>query len=71
MVDGVVLVAHAGETTLPAMKSAAQRLADVGARVFGVVLNDADLDSKGGGQYYYYYYYRSGYGDDQEPKKIA
>ncbi len=65
MMDGVVLVAQAGQSTLPATIQAKRRLTDVGGRIFGVVLNAVDLDSKEYASYYdYYYHYRSGYSEE-------
>jgi len=70
MVDGVVLVIQGGQTSWQSALQATRRLMDVGGRIFGVVLNNVDLDDKRAGDYYqYYYYYRSGYGDRGE--KIA
>jgi len=68
MMDGVVLVVQAGKTSLMAAQQAKKSLVDVGAKLFGVVLNDVDLEHKQYG-YYQYYYYRSGYGSDSEKKK--
>lgn len=61
MVDGVVLVAHAGHSTWQATVQTKRRFEDVGARIFGLVLNSVDLDKRGG-EYYYYQNYR--YGED-------
>ena len=71
MVDGAVLVIHAGRTSWQSALQAKRKLVDVGARIYGVVLNDVDLDDKKTGGYYYqyYYYYRSGYTDEGERKK--
>ena len=72
MMDGVILVVQAGKTSLQAAQQAKKSLLDVGAKVFGVVLNDVDLEHKQyGGYYRQYYYYRSGYGYGDEPKKKA
>jgi len=71
MVDGVVLVIQAGKTAWQAARQAARGLQDVGAKIFGVVLNDVDLDSRHYGTYYHYYYYRAGYGEDGAHKKKA
>ena len=68
MTDGVVFVAKAHQTTLPAIKQSKKRLEDVGGNILGLVLNNVDLDDKrAGGSYYQYYYYRSGYyyGEEQ------
>jgi len=54
-VDGVVLVLKAGETSREMIKRAARVLIDVKAKMFGVVLNQADLADPRYGQYYYAY----------------
>ena len=65
MVDGVVLVVHAGKTSLPAAAQARRRVEDVGGRIVGAVLNNVDLDDRRTGQYYqYYYYHQSSYGEE-------
>lgn len=68
MVDGVILVVHGGKSTRDLVRRTRQVLSDVGAKIFGVVLNNVKLNSK---DYYYYqgYYHRSYYesaatGDD-------
>lgn len=72
MVDGVVLVVQAGKTSWQQAVQTRKRLDDVGSMVFGVVLNNVNLDDKRGGGYYQYYYYRYGdeYGDDDKPKVV-
>ncbi|HEV8370387.1 MAG TPA: polysaccharide biosynthesis tyrosine autokinase [Pyrinomonadaceae bacterium] len=57
MVDGVVLVVHGGRSSRAVVRRAKQQLLDVGAHIFGVVLNNVRLDS----QDYYYQSYYSGY----------
>jgi capsular exopolysaccharide synthesis family protein len=54
-VDGVVLVLKAGETSREMVKRTARALIDVKAKMFGVVLNQADLADPRYGQYYYAY----------------
>ncbi len=71
MVDGAILVLHAGQSSWQAGQNAARRIADVGGKIFGVVLNDVDLDDKRSGEYYHYYYYRAGYSDEQPKKNPA
>ncbi|MEW6129411.1 MAG: polysaccharide biosynthesis tyrosine autokinase [Acidobacteriota bacterium] len=61
MVDGVMLVVHGGKSTRDVVRRARQELAAVGAKVFGVVLNNVDLKRDGYSDYYYYRY-SSGYG---------
>jgi capsular exopolysaccharide synthesis family protein len=53
-VDGVLLVADAGNTREHALAQAAAELQKTGTNVLGVALNR--LDTRRGGYYYYYYY---------------
>ena len=53
-VDGVLVVADAGNTREHALAQAAAELQKTGANVLGVALNR--LDTRRGGYYYYYYY---------------
>jgi len=55
----VVLVIRSGQTTKPALRRSRDILAQVNARVAGVLLNAVDLDSP---DYYYYYEYQGKYG---------
>jgi polysaccharide biosynthesis transport protein len=55
LVDGVLLVIHSGKTSRGVVRRAKQLLQDVGAKVFGVVLNNVNLREHD------YYYYRSYY----------
>jgi succinoglycan biosynthesis transport protein ExoP len=65
IVDGIVLVVQAHKTAWQAALEAKRRLVGVGGALFGVVLNDIDLDDKRQGYYYHYYeYYHSGYGEE-------
>jgi len=57
--DAVVLVIRSAQTTKPALRRARDILAQVNARVAGVLLNAVDLDSA---DYYYYYEYQGKYG---------
>jgi polysaccharide biosynthesis transport protein len=57
--DAVVLVIRSGQTTKPALRRSRDILAQVNARVAGVLLNAVDLDSP---DYYYYYEYQGKYG---------
>ncbi|HEY6329365.1 MAG TPA: CpsD/CapB family tyrosine-protein kinase, partial [Blastocatellia bacterium] len=59
MVDGVVLVVHGAKSTRYMVQRAKQELTSVGAKIFGVVLNNIDLKSEGYNDYYYYRYYSS------------
>jgi polysaccharide biosynthesis transport protein len=58
MVDGVVLVVHGGRSSRAVVRRAKQQLLDVGAHIFGVVLNNVKLESQ---DYYYTGYYSSYY----------
>jgi succinoglycan biosynthesis transport protein ExoP len=64
LVDGVILVVHGGKSTRAVTQRARQELASVGAKVFGVVLNNVDLKRDGYDDYYYHRYY-SGYEQQQ------
>lgn len=60
-VDGVILVVHGGRSSRAVVRRAKQQLLDVGAHIFGVVLNNVKMESHD-----YYYagyagYYKSGY----------
>ena len=54
MVDGVLLVVHGGKTSRPIVRRSKQLLGDVGAKIFGVVLNNISQQSP---DYYYYHRY--------------
>src|ERR1051325_8003821 len=56
MVDGVLLVVHGGKSSRHIVRRSKQLLNDVGAKIFGVVLNNVKLQSHD------YYYYQSYYG---------
>jgi capsular exopolysaccharide synthesis family protein len=60
MVDGVVLVVHGGRSSRAVVRRAKQQLLDVGAHIFGVVLNNVKLETQ---DYYYAGYYSSYYSD--------
>jgi len=47
MVDGVILVIQAGRSTRDVLRRARQELNSVGAKVFGVVLNNLDIKREG------------------------
>ncbi len=57
MADGVLLVLRAGQTERHSAQDALERLARVGARVVGAVLNDPDHKVPAYGGYYHYEYY--------------
>ena len=63
MADGVVLVVHGGKTSRAVARRAKQQLLDVGAHIFGIVLNNVKLESQ---EYYYSGYYSGYYGEGEE-----
>jgi len=68
-VDGVILVVHGGRSSRAVVRRAKQQLLDIGAHIFGVVLNNVRVE-KTQDYYYsgYYGYYKSGYyTSDEEP----
>lgn len=73
-VDGVILVVHGGRSSRAVVRRAKQQLLDVGAHIFGVVLNNVKIESSD-----YYYtgyaeYYKSEYyteGEDGGADKTA
>jgi succinoglycan biosynthesis transport protein ExoP len=70
MVDGVVLIVHGGKSSRAVVRRARQQLLDVGANIFGVVLNNVKLESQQ--DYYYagyYGYYSSQYYSADEDEK--
>jgi succinoglycan biosynthesis transport protein ExoP len=66
MVDGVILVVHAGKSSRQVVRRSRQILTDIGARVFGVVLNNVNLRSQDNYYYYQSYYHREGYRPSEE-----
>jgi polysaccharide biosynthesis transport protein len=67
MVDGVVLVVHGGRSSRAVIRRAKQQLLDVGAHIFGVVLNNVKLETQ---DYYYSGYYSSYYADGEKPEDV-
>ena len=64
MVDGSILVVQSGKSTRELVRRARRELAGVGARVFGVVLNNVNVKREGYDDYDYYRYtssYNDGY----------
>ncbi len=61
MVDGVMLVVHGGRSSRAVVRRAKQQLQDVGAHIFGIVLNNVKLETN---EYYYYSNYYSSYYDE-------
>ncbi len=71
MVDGVLLVVHGGKSSRSVVRRSRQLLLDVGAKIFGVVLNNVSVRSH---DYYYYYqryYHQSYYSKDVESEKVT
>jgi capsular exopolysaccharide synthesis family protein len=67
MVDGVVLVVHGGRSSRAVVRRAKQQLLDVGAHIFGVVLNNVKLETQ---DYYYSGYYSNYYTDGDKPEDV-
>jgi capsular exopolysaccharide synthesis family protein len=64
LVDGVMLVVHGGKSSRGVARRARQQLMDVGARIYGVVLNNVNTKSH---EYSYYYnHYARYYRDDED-----
>lgn len=70
LVDGVVLVAMAGKSSIHLMRRFKHRLANIGARVYGVVLNGLKSDSAEYGYYGYTYNYYAASDDDASTPKM-
>jgi len=68
MVDGVVLVVHGGRSSRAVVRRAKQQLLDIGAHIFGVVLNNVKLETQ---DYYYTGYYASHYYTESEEEADA
>lgn len=66
MVDGVVLVVHGGRSSRAVVRRAKQRLLDVGANIYGVVLNNVKADAS---EYYYGGYYADYYSEEEEQQR--
>lgn len=65
LADGVILVVHGGEASRGVVRRSRQLLQDVGAKIFGVVLNNVNIRSHD--HYYYYHQPYSRYYTDAEP----
>jgi capsular exopolysaccharide synthesis family protein len=65
-VDGVVLVAMAGKSSVHLMRRFKQRLSNIGARIYGVVLNGIKSNSVEYGYYGYGYEYNYYANDDDD-----
>jgi Mrp family chromosome partitioning ATPase len=66
MVDGVILVVNSGKSSRQVVRRSRQLLHDIGAKIFGVVLNNVNLRSQDNYYYYQSYYNRSHYYTDGE-----
>lgn len=66
MVDGVILVVHAGKSSRQVVRRSRQLLHEIGAKIFGVVLNNVNLNTKDNYYYYQSYYHRSNYNSADE-----
>ncbi|MBW1880310.1 MAG: CpsD/CapB family tyrosine-protein kinase, partial [Deltaproteobacteria bacterium] len=73
MVDGVVIVARAGQVSRSVARHTLDRFAHVDANLVGIVLNDVPTSKLSTGAYYYYDYYGSKYyqsiEEDQDPDR--
>jgi succinoglycan biosynthesis transport protein ExoP len=72
-VDGVILVIHGGRSSRAVVRRAKQQLTDVGAHIFGVVLNNVKIESHDSYYAGYAGYYQSEYydGDGGRPDKAT
>jgi polysaccharide biosynthesis transport protein len=68
MVDGVMLVVHGGRSSRAVVRRAKQQLLDVGANIFGVVLNNVRVESQ---DYYYSGYYSHYYSDGEQDSRAS
>ncbi|HKR00602.1 MAG TPA: CpsD/CapB family tyrosine-protein kinase, partial [Pyrinomonadaceae bacterium] len=59
LVDGVLIVVRESKSSRKMVGRVKQRLTDLGANIYGIILNDAKADRAG---YYYDGYYTSGHG---------
>ncbi len=66
MVDGVILVVHSGKSSRQVVRRSRQLLFDIGAKVFGVVLNNVNLRAHDNSYYYQSYYHRDNYRQDND-----
>jgi capsular exopolysaccharide synthesis family protein len=69
MVDGVMLVVHGGRSSRAVVRRAKQQLLDVGAHIYGIVLNNVKLESSD--YYYYSNYYSSYYAGEDDDQTLA
>lgn len=65
IVDGVILVVNSGKSSRQVVRRSRQLLIDIGAKIFGVVLNNVNLNTKDNYYYYQSYYHRDNYRSDK------
>jgi Mrp family chromosome partitioning ATPase len=70
LVDGVLLVVHGGKSSRHVVRRSRQLLQDVGAKIFGVVLNKVNPHSQDYYYYYKHYYGTRSYKSDAEDDEI-
>ncbi len=73
-VDGVILVVHGGRSSRAVVRRARQQLLDVGAHIFGVVLNNVKTEAHNyyyGASYYSAYYQSEDYSEADEGAEAA
>lgn len=73
-VDGVILVVHGGRSSRAVVRRARQQLLDVGAHIFGVVLNNVKAEANNyyyGGSYYSAYYQSDYYTEAEDGAETA
>ncbi len=72
MVDGVILVVHAGKTRRQIVARGVEQLRYVNAKIVGVILNNLRLARSRyyPGYYHYYYYYASHYGAEDASRPV-
>ena len=66
MVDGVILVVNSGKSSRQVVRRSRQLLQDIGAKIFGIVLNNVNLRSQDNYYYYQSYYHRDNYRHDSD-----
>lgn len=73
IVDGVILVVHAGKTRRQIVMRGLEQLRYINARIVGVILNNLRMGRVRyyPGYYHYYYYYASHYGAEETPAEDA
>lgn len=71
LTDGVMLVVHGGRSSRSIVRRARQQLLDVGAHIYGIVLNNVKLESSDYNYYagYYANYYDNTADDEQQDAK--